>query len=86
MYERPAGTRGNIRSRVVPAVRAMFIKVYECNDHVSYIFCFVKECRCFPVNIKNAMLQIVQIKSLKGCYLATALKLSMKGSRGDGSL
>ena len=83
MYERPAGTRGNIRSRVVPAVRAIFIKVYECNDHVSYIFCFMKEC---PVNIQNAMLQIVQINSLKSCYLVTALKLSMKGSRGDGSL
>ena len=80
MYGRSAGTRGNICSRVVPAVRAMFIKVYECNDHVSYIGCLVKEFRFFPINIKN----VVQINSLKSYYLA--LKLSMQGSRGDGSL
>ena len=86
MYERPAGTRGNICSRVVPAVRAIFIKVRECNDPDSYIFCFMKECRCFPINIKNTMLQTVQINSLKSCFFATALTLSMQGSRGDDSL
>ena len=48
MYKHPAGTSGNICSHVVPAVRAMFIKVYECNDHVSYTCCLVKEFRFSP--------------------------------------
>ena len=61
-------------------------KVYECNDHVSHICCLVKEFRFSPININNIMPHIVQINSLKSYYLVTALKLSMQGSRGDGSL